>query len=56
MDAPTNRTTAPESPIRCELPLSELAARTDLETYADRWVVQAENARTLPTAAFNASL
>jgi hypothetical protein len=56
MDAPTIRTT-PESPIRCELPLPELAARrSDLASYADRWMVQAENTRTLPVAAFQASL
>jgi hypothetical protein len=56
MDVPTNRTIAPDSPIRRDHSLSELAARTDLEAFADRWVVHDEKTRALPVAAFNAAL
>ena len=57
MDAPTDRTTAPESPIRREYSLLELAARSDLQAYVNRWIVQDEKASALPLAAsFNASL
>lgn len=57
MDAPTNRTTALGSPIRHEYSLPELAARSDLQAYVNRWLVKDENASALPLAAsFNASL
>jgi hypothetical protein len=55
-DAPTNRTTAAESPLRREHRLLEIAARPDLKALAARFVVLDENAPTAPVAAFNASL
>lgn len=57
MDAPANKTTAPESPIQREHSLAELAARRDLQAYVNRWIVHDENASALPLAAsFNASI
>ncbi|HEV3169189.1 MAG TPA: hypothetical protein VGZ32_02560 [Actinocrinis sp.] len=54
-DAPTNRTAA-EALLRHEHRLQDIAARTDLNALAKRWVVPDENAPAVLVAAFNASL
>ena len=52
MDTPTNRPTAPESPIQRGFSLRELG-RWDLRPYGNRWTVTVEST---PAASFNAAV